>query len=429
MTNSTSNVGLDGNGNLRDHPAPRRRRQLDLGPDRDQPHRLPAPGRRQAARRGAHPDAERHRRRGRGLLAGVLDAGRALPRQLPELAGHRRDRHHGERQGPQLRVGHAALRHQPGRPVQRDDRHRQPTRLPGHDLPDRLPHLRRGVGPHGEPRADALVPRRRATSTPSTRTRWTRRPGPTPPNHGYFIILNVAMGGAFPDAFGGGPTAAPAPACPMVVDYVAGAAGRGGTSGHPTPPPPPGGRRTRTAPIQAESYDSQSGTSAETTTDTGGGQDIGSLANGDWALYQGVDFGSTAAHQFIARVACGAAGGVSGLVEVRLDSRTSAPDRQLRDRQHRRLAELADGPGEHQRRHRHPRRLSDLHQRPAGGLRQRQLVHLRPLTGVLTLPRGGPCGLAGRRSVTPDRRGRPRRSCRRRAVPVPSAGTVHRSAP
>ncbi|MEZ0076026.1 hypothetical protein ABH927_005402 [Planotetraspora sp. GP83] len=30
------------------------------------------------------------------------------------------------------------------------------------------------------------------------------------------------------------------------------------------------------------------GVTLETTTDTGGGQDISSLANGEWALYQGV---------------------------------------------------------------------------------------------------------------------------------------------
>src|SRR5690349_16067176 len=39
-------------------------------------------------------------------------------------------------------------------------------------------------------------------------------------NHGYFVILNVAMGGAFPDAFGGGLDAATEPGHPMVVDYV-----------------------------------------------------------------------------------------------------------------------------------------------------------------------------------------------------------------
>ena len=39
---------------------------------------------------------------------------------------------------------------------------------------------------------------------------------------GYFIILNVAMGGAFPNkaGIGGGPTAATKPGVPMVVDYV-----------------------------------------------------------------------------------------------------------------------------------------------------------------------------------------------------------------
>jgi hypothetical protein len=52
---------------------------------------------------------------------------------------------------------------------------------------------------------------------------------------------------------------------------------------------------------------------------------MGYLANGDWALYKGVNFGSTGATQFNARVASGAPSGVSGLVEVRLDSRTSTP--------------------------------------------------------------------------------------------------------
>lgn len=39
-------------------------------------------------------------------------------------------------------------------------------------------------------------------------------------DHGYFLILNVAMGGGFPGAFGGGPTAATVPGMPMIVDYV-----------------------------------------------------------------------------------------------------------------------------------------------------------------------------------------------------------------
>lgn len=40
-------------------------------------------------------------------------------------------------------------------------------------------------------------------------------------HHGFFVILNVAMGGAFPAAYGGGPTAATKPGVPMLVDRVA----------------------------------------------------------------------------------------------------------------------------------------------------------------------------------------------------------------
>ncbi|TQJ91161.1 glycoside hydrolase family 16 protein [Streptomyces sp. SLBN-31] len=139
-------------------------------------------------------------------------------------------------------------------------------------------------------------------------------------NHGFFIILNVAMGGGFPAAFGGGPTSATEPGHPMLVDYVQVlSSGGGGTT------PPPTGNRDAYSAIQAESFDSQSGVTTEATSDTGGGQDVGYIANGDWALYKGVNFGSTAAKQFYARVASGAASGVSGLVQVRLDSATSTP--------------------------------------------------------------------------------------------------------
>ncbi|MFJ9588995.1 glycoside hydrolase family 16 protein [Streptomyces acidicola] len=138
-------------------------------------------------------------------------------------------------------------------------------------------------------------------------------------NHGFFIILNVAMGGGFPDAFGGGLDGDTQPGNPMVVDYVQVLSAGGGTT------PPPTGNRDAYSAIQAESYDSQTGVSTESTSDSGGGQNIGGLANGDWALYRGVNFGSTAATQFNARVASGAPSGVSGLVEVRLDSRTNPP--------------------------------------------------------------------------------------------------------
>ncbi|QMU77752.1 carbohydrate-binding protein [Streptacidiphilus sp. PB12-B1b] len=94
------------------------------------------------------------------------------------------------------------------------------------------------------------------------------------------------------------------------------------TSGPTATPTPTGGTVSAYGTIQAESYSSQSGTSTETTTDSGGGKDVGSIGNGDWLGYAGVDFGSTGATQFQARVASGAAAGVSGLVQVRLDSVT-----------------------------------------------------------------------------------------------------------
>src|SRR3954471_4933560 len=88
-------------------------------------------------------------------------------------------------------------------------------------------------------------------------------------NHGYFVILNVAMGGGFPDAFGGGLDNDTVPGHPMVVDYVQVlSADGGGTT------PPPTGNRDAYGSIQAESYDGQSGVATETTTDSGGGRNL-----------------------------------------------------------------------------------------------------------------------------------------------------------
>jgi len=60
----------------------------------------------------------------------------------------------------------------------------------------------------------------------------------------------------------------------------------------------------------------------ETTSDTDGGQNVGWIANGDHLRFDNVSFGSIPRGTFSARVASGAAGGVSGLVNVRLDSLT-----------------------------------------------------------------------------------------------------------
>jgi carbohydrate binding protein with CBM6 domain len=144
-------------------------------------------------------------------------------------------------------------------------------------------------------------------------------------DHGFFIIFDLAIGGGFPNGVCGcsTPTSGTSSGAAMSVDYVAVYSTSGGGA---TSPPPGGGTGTDAySTIQAESYSNASGVGVETTSDTGGGQDVGWLANGDWAEYDNVAFSSAAATQFKARVASGAASGVSGLVEVRLDSRSSSP--------------------------------------------------------------------------------------------------------
>ncbi|HEV2637964.1 MAG TPA: beta-1,3-glucanase family protein [Actinocrinis sp.] len=118
------------------------------------------------------------------------------------------------------------------------------------------------------------------------------------------VLLTIAVGGGTATTGGGsGPTA------------TATAAPTGGSGGGFNP----------YSTIQAESYTSQSGTQNETTTDTGGGQDVGYIGNGDWLAYANVNFGNPGATNFSARVASGATSGVSGLVQVCLDSPTATP--------------------------------------------------------------------------------------------------------
>jgi beta-glucanase (GH16 family) len=150
-------------------------------------------------------------------------------------------------------------------------------------------------------------------------------------HHGFFVILNVAMGGGFPAAFGAAtPNDATVSGKPMLVDYVS-VSTKGGGSPTPTPTPtdpptdPPSDARDAYGTIEAESFDGQYGTGTEATTDVGGGSNVGWVGNGDWLKYSGVDFGTTAATQFRARVASGVGGGLSGLVEVRLDKQSNAP--------------------------------------------------------------------------------------------------------
>ncbi len=142
-------------------------------------------------------------------------------------------------------------------------------------------------------------------------------------HHGMFVILNVAMGGGFPAAFGGGPTSATQSGVPMIVDYVAVYQSAGGTT--PTTPttPPTGGTRDAYSRIEAESFNASGGVQVEACSE--GGQDVGYIANGDWMQFNNVNFGTGGVRDFVARVASGAGSGVSGLIEVRIDSRGNAP--------------------------------------------------------------------------------------------------------
>lgn len=77
--------------------------------------------------------------------------------------------------------------------------------------------------------------------------------------------------------------------------------------------------------IPAAMYTSNNGTQTQATSDIGGGSNVGWIQNGNWLGYTNIDFGNRAATQFIARVASDAANGVSGLVQVALDSPNAPP--------------------------------------------------------------------------------------------------------
>jgi hypothetical protein len=162
-------------------------------------------------------------------------------------------------------------------------------------------------------------------------------------DHGFFLILDLAMGGAYPDAICGctAPSSSTSSGASMSVGYVA-VYETGGTStsspspsasATPSPTPSTTGaecQTTATADISADCYSASNG-SISVTSATGDsspsgvdGNQAAELSNGDWLEYPGINFGSGSS-QFDARVASGASGGVSGLVEVVLDSPSNTP--------------------------------------------------------------------------------------------------------
>lgn len=140
--------------------------------------------------------------------------------------------------------------------------------------------------------------------------------------HGFFLLLNVAIGGAFPSsASDGGPDATTQPGHSMLVDYVAVYTKSG--SGTPTTSPSGGSSADAYSQIEAESFSAKYGNqNVRATTDISGGQEVVGLSNGEWLRYSGIKFSATPATQFKARVSSNAPAGVSGLVQVRLDSPT-----------------------------------------------------------------------------------------------------------
>jgi len=74
--------------------------------------------------------------------------------------------------------------------------------------------------------------------------------------------------------------------------------------------------------VGAAYYDEQAGTLLERCTDSGCGQNVGWIANGDSLGYYAVDFGATPPAQVVTRLASGST--ATGTIEYRLDS-TSGP--------------------------------------------------------------------------------------------------------
>ena len=145
-------------------------------------------------------------------------------------------------------------------------------------------------------------------------------------DHPFYLLLNLAVGGQWP----GDPDATTTFPQTMLVDYVRvySPAATPAVTPTPTPTPTPTATPSPTtstrdafARIEAESFAAQSGVLTESTTDIGGGTNVGHIANGDSVTYRGVNFGNGAS-QLSMRVASGAAASATGTAEIHLDSAT-----------------------------------------------------------------------------------------------------------
>lgn len=188
---------------------------------------------------------------------------------------------------------------------------------------------------------------------------------------GFFVILNIAMGGDMPRGSGGDVSPATEPGHPMLVDYVKVMARGAGApdedvatetadedeptaspSGSPSASPSaspsvspseePSEEPTKSPSaspsasdeskalwtpvlVQAESYSEQSGVRTDLAEDIGDTEYIGWLADGDWVRYDKVDFGPEGPKKLIARVSSDGGAKAKGRIEIRLDSPDAAP--------------------------------------------------------------------------------------------------------
>jgi Carbohydrate binding module (family 6) len=137
-------------------------------------------------------------------------------------------------------------------------------------------------------------------------------------------ILALILVGFLIGRLNSGPSAKAAP--PAAPSAPGSAPASDSASSAPPPssaPPAPTGVNAY-APIQAEAANAQQGTQNQDTSDAGGGQNVGWVANGDWLQFNDIDFGATAPKQLVARLSS-AVNNETSRMDIRIDDRGSPP--------------------------------------------------------------------------------------------------------
>jgi hypothetical protein len=134
-------------------------------------------------------------------------------------------------------------------------------------------------------------------------------------------VLALVLVGFLIGRLNNGPDAKAASAAPPSAS--AGSAPPSAPAQPSTAPATPAGTDAY-APIQAENANAQQGTQTQDTSDAGGGQNVGWVANGDWLQFTDVDFGATPPAQLVARLSSAVNNNVSRM-DIRIDDMQSAP--------------------------------------------------------------------------------------------------------